>query len=234
MRRGLLQLIESIVETSFPETAPASRTALSRYTFTNVDREAQSAAADFLGQEISQFRRRQQSGPRGELERARLQSEVVTAQRLLESFQAQLVAANVNQAVTASDMGVRIEILNPAQLPLSPSAPDRAKALLAAVLMGPFFGMALAFAVEIADPTLRSMNDFSRAFDGPILGVAPLIMRSARHRQHRLRAYLVPGAILLVVALTVAFFVSKDTLLSTFDSMDRPAQLVDPDEGGVK
>lgn len=234
LRRGLLQLVERVVTQGFPDASPAARTALERYSFTSIDREAQSAAADYLAEEIAQFRRAQQSGPRGDLERSRLENEVAKAQRLLDSFQEQLVAANVNQAVTASDMGIRVEIISPAQLPLRPSAPDRAKLLVAAVLLGPFLGFALAFAVEIADPTLRSLNDFARAFDGPVLGATPLVMRSARAHHRRLRSYMVPGAIGLVILLTVVFFASKDALIENLDSVERPAQIVDPEEGGTQ
>jgi len=234
LRRGLLQLVERIVQSSFPDVSPAARTALERYTFLTLDREAQAATADFLADELSRFRARQQSGPRGELERARLENEVVKAQDLLDSFQTQLIAANVNQAVTASDMGVRIEILNPAQLPLSPSGPDRAKALLAAVLLGPFFGIAVAFTVEIVDPTLRSLPDFARAFDGPILGTAPLVSKSGARQGRGLRSYAMPAAVGLVIVLTVAFFATREALFADMGAVERPTVLVDPEAGGAK
>jgi len=231
IRRGLLQLLERVVEAMYPEAASSSRDALARLVFTSLDRDAQDAAAEFLGQEISQFRRKAQLGPRGEMELARLQNEVQTAQDVLQSFKAQLVASDVSQAVAATDMGRKIEIVDPAQTPMKPTEPNRSKILFAAILMGPFFGILLALAVEVADSTLRSLHDFERAFDGPIIGTAPLIMRQARSRR-RVRDFAVPAAITLVLVLTVAFFLSKDTVFEETGAITRPVVVVDPDSGG--
>ena len=232
MRRGLLQLLERVVADMFPDATSSDRNLLARYVFTSLDRDAQDSAAEYLGQEIAQYRRLAQLGPRDELELARLQNEVRTAQDLLQSFQAQLVASDVSQAVAATDMGKKIEIIDPAQLPMKPTEPDRAKILVAAILMGPFFGLLLGLAVEVTDSTLRSLNDFKRVFDGPIIGTAPLIMRAERP-QHRLRAYAIPTAITLVVVLTVAFFLSKDTFLSDEGGLAEPVVVVDPESGGT-
>jgi uncharacterized protein involved in exopolysaccharide biosynthesis len=232
MRRGLLQLIERVVGETFPDATSSDRDVLARYVFTSLDRDAQDQAAEFLGQEIAQFRRKAQLGPRDELELARLQNEVQTAQDLLQSFQAQLVASDVSQAVAATDMGKTIEIIDPAPLPMEPTEPNRPKILVAAILMGPFFGILLGLVVEVADPTLRSLRDFQRVFEGPIIGTAPLIMRSEGPRR-RLRAYAVPTAITLVVVLTVAFFLSKDSFLSEQGGLDAPVVVVDPESGGT-
>jgi hypothetical protein len=232
MRRGLLQLLERLVDERFPDATSSDRDVLARFVFTSLDRDAHDRAAEYLGQEIAQFRRKAQLGPRDELELARLQNEVQTAQDLLQSFQAQLVASDVSQAVAATDMGKKIEIIDPAQLPLSPAEPDRPKILVAAILMGPFFGILLGLAVEVADSTLRSLKDFQRVFDGPIIGTAPLISRSEGPR-HRLRGYAIPTAITLVVVLTVAFFLSKDAFLSEEGGLDAPVVVVDPESGGT-
>ena len=233
LRRGLLQLIERTVDNRFPDASSTSRDALARFVFTSLDRDAHAETAEFLGQEIAQFRRRVTLGPRGEMELARLQAQVQTKQELLQSFQAQLVASDVSQAVAARDMGMKIEIISPAQVPLRPTEPNRPKILLASILMGPFFGIILAIAFEVTDPTLRSLGDFQRAFRGPIIGTAPLIARIDRPRSAA-RAYLLPSAVGLVLILTVVFFMTKDTLFANLASVDRPVVLVDPEAGGAK
>ena len=131
-------------------------------------------------------------------------------------------------------MGLRVEILDPAREPRSPSAPDRTKLLLAAVLMGPFLGVAIAFAVEVADPTLRTLNAFARVFDGAVLGTTPLIMKSGRQQRGRWKKALVPTGIVLVIALTVGFFASKEYVFENLVTVDRPAAIVDPEDGGTQ
>ena len=160
---------------------------------------------------------------------AALQKNVAEHRELLESFRAQMVASDISRAVESTKLGMQIEILDPAQLPLTPSHPNKSKILMAALLMGPLLGVALAFISETTDSTLRSLDDFREIITEPILATTPLL-RSMKPRQQGLRRYWVPAALTGVLLLTIAFFVARTTVLSDLDTFGRPLQVVDPEK----
>lgn len=228
LRRGLLQLVERTVESEFQQAVPDARDALGRFVFTTLDHEAHADAAEYLGQAISEYKRNAQSEPRGQMELARLEAEVETNRLLLGSFQAQLVASDVSQAAETTNLGMRIEILDPPQTPLAPVRPARGKILFAAILMGPLLGVGVAFLTELLDPTLRALSDFQRHFSGPVLGTTPLVTRGLP-RPGRLRRLWIPAALTGVVLLTLTFFLTKDTLIGGSGVVAKPLQVIDPE-----
>lgn len=229
LRRGLFQLIERTVEERYADALPESRDVLGRFVFTTLDHEAHADASEFLGQAISDFKREAQSEPRGEMELARLESQVSTNRELLRSFQAQLVASDVSQAVEMTNLGLRIEVLEPPQVPLTPSSPNRSKILLAAFAMGPLLGVGIAFITELMDPTLRTLSDFRRAFGGPVLGTTPLISPRLQPKPGRLRRLWLPAALTGVILITILFFVTRDSLLENITAVEKSIQVVDPE-----
>lgn len=229
LRRGLLQLIERrVVQLQGSEKSEALDS-LVRLVFSTLDHDAHADAAEFLGQAISDFRSKAQSAPSGEMELARLRASVTTNRELLESFQAQLIASEVSQAMEMTDLGLQIEILDPPQVPLAPARPDRRKILLAAMVLGPLMGAALAFISELLDSTLRSLADFERVFPKPVLGTTPLISR-VQSGPSRVRRYWVPAALTGVVLVTLLFFLTRDTLFADMTSGGDSMRIIDPGE----
>ncbi len=226
-RRGLLQLIDRKVSTLYADAPLELREALARQVFSEIDHEAHATVAEFLGQAISDFRTRAQSEPRGELELARLQADVANNSELLRTFQSQMVASDVSQAMELTNLGLRIEILDPPQVPMAPARPNRLGILLAAFALGPVLGLAVAFASEILDNTLRSMSDFQRVFEGPVLGTTPLLTRTAQ-RPTGLRGNWIPLAISGILLVTLVFFLTRDSLLDGLITVSDPIQVVDP------
>ncbi len=228
LRRGLFQLIERITSERYADLPGATRDAISRYVFSTMDHRAHADAAEYLGQAISDFKRQAQAEPRDEMELARLESTVKTNRELLRSFQAQLVASDVSQAMEMTNLGLRIEILEPPEVPLGPARPNRRRILIAALLMGPVLGLGVAFAAELLDPTLRSLGDFQRVFDGPILGTTPLLSGAARPDATFWRRNGLWVAIAIVVVLTLGYRALKP--LWHDPGRITPVYLVDPEE----
>lgn len=226
-RRGLLQLVERKVDELYASSPADLRDALARQVFSELDHAAHQRAAEMLGQAISEFRTRAQSQPRGEMELARLESEVENNRQLLQTFQSQMVASDISQAMELTNLGMRIEILDPPQVPLSPARPDRLRILLAALALGPLLGMAVAFASEILDNTLRSINDFQRVFEGPVLGTTPLLTRTTQNPAG-IRRHWVPISLAAVLLVTIAFFLVRDTVIGGWITVSSPIQVVDP------
>src|SRR5258706_16297020 len=117
------------------------------------------------------------------MEVARLEEEVKKDRDLLQSFQAQTVASDVSQAVETTNLGLRLEIVDPGQVPLAPSRPNRVRVYMAAFLVGPLIGVGFAFLGELLDPTLRSLDDIKRIAPEPVYGVLPRLFAAGQKRR---------------------------------------------------
>ena len=122
-----------------------------------------------------------------------------------------------------------MEILDPANLPLTPSRPDKKKILLASLFLGPLIGVGIAFMSETLDPTLRSLEDFAKVMPEPILGTTPLLARLPI-RGGWLRRHWVPVGVAGVLLLAGIVLVARTTLLNNLVTMGRPVQMAAPKE----
>ena len=89
-------------------------------------------------------------------------------------------------------------------------------------------GVALGFAAELLDPTLRTMQDFQRVYSGPVLGTTPLVER-VQEAPSRVKRYWVPAAVTGIIVLTLLFFIGRETVLKDTTTFDRAVQVVDPE-----
>jgi uncharacterized protein involved in exopolysaccharide biosynthesis len=226
--RQLYQALEIQVETLFPDRVATDRDTMTRHVFTLIGLDVRHRAIQFLEASLRDFKTQAQSTPENELELSRLENEVAKNRQLLASFRAQLVASDVSQAVETTNLGLRVEILDPAQAPLAPSRPNKMKILLAAMLVGPLLGAAFALLVEVMDPTLRSLDEIRRLSPEPVLGITPLL--GSIDTKKGLRRYWIPGVVTGVLLLTVAFFVMRGTVLRDLAVAGRPVQTVNPEE----
>jgi uncharacterized protein involved in exopolysaccharide biosynthesis len=230
LRQGLLRQIETVTARHYPAAPPGALDALSRYAFAKIDLDAQLRASETLNNAIAACRQQAEATPGGEITLDRITEEVETNRRLLQSFQAQLVASDVSQAVEVTKMGLQIEIISPAPLPLKPSYPNRTKIMLAALLLGPLLGAGIAFVSEVTDPVLRSTSDFARVVPEPILGTTPLLTKLVT-RHNWFRRHWVPVALSTVVLVTGGFFIARGSLLQKLVSTSVPVHLTNPKEG---
>ncbi len=228
LHRGAFAPIEAVVASYLPQGKPDAIAAIARYAFSQVDLEAETEAGQMIDGAIADFKREAQSTPEGEITLDRLTADVETNRKLLQSFQAQLVASDVSQAAEMTKLGLQIQILDPARLPLTPSRPDRAKILLAAFFLGPLLGVGLVFVGETLDPTLRSIDDFTKVVPEPILGTTPLLNRLIGHRSW-MRRHWIPATVTGLVLLTAVFLVAGNGLVRSIASERQPVRLEDPE-----
>jgi uncharacterized protein involved in exopolysaccharide biosynthesis len=232
VRRNLYEGLETKAAGLYPDASPGDREKLVRTAFAQIEADVQAHTASTLNGAIQTFKRQAQSAPERELELARLLNEVEKSQQLLASFRAQMVATDIVQAVETNNLGSQIEIIDPAQLPLEASRPDRIKILMASLLMGPLLGVAFAFLSEVMDSTLRTAADIQRVVPEPILGMTPLISRSAPRRRG-VRRRLIPALTAGVILLTAAFFVGRNTVFKDLALTEKPVNIVNPEEAAA-
>lgn len=229
MRRNLYDGLDTKAAQLYPDAAPGDRDKVVRCVFAQIEADVQAHAASVLNGAIKTFKRQAQSAPERDLELARLQSEVAKNQQLLASFRAQMVASDIVQAVETNNLGSQIEIIDPAQLPLSASRPNRLKILMASLLMGPLLGVGFAFIAEVMDSTLRTAGDIQRVVPEPILGMTPLLSRKLPRRRG-IRRRLIPALTAGVLLLTAVFFVTRNTVFKDVALTEKPVTLVNPEE----
>jgi uncharacterized protein involved in exopolysaccharide biosynthesis len=229
LRVWLLQEIERQAAGLHPEAGSEATSLAARSVFARIDLDVLEHGAELLGGAIASSRRHAQSGPEDDIELTRLAAEVESNRKLLESFQGQLVASDVSQAVEMTSLGLKMEILDPANLPLTPSRPDKTKILLASLFLGPLIGVGIAFMSETLDPTLRSLEDFARIMPEPVLGTTPLLTRLPM-RGGWLRRHWIPVGVAGVLLLATFALVARTTMLNNLAAMGRPVQMAEPKE----
>lgn len=230
LRRDLYRELESLVGELYPEAEPDEAKAIVAYTFALVESNIQTTVSGELKRRIQEFKRLAQMRPVDEMELSRLEEEVAKNRELLKSFRAQMVASDVSQAVETTNLGMRIEIIDPARIPLRPTRPDRMKIILAACLVGPIVGIGFAFLGELLDPTLRSIADIKRVAPEPILGTIPLVSK-LQPRRRGFRRYWIPATATGIVILTVVFFLARTTVMRDWEPSGQPVQVIDPGQG---
>jgi capsular exopolysaccharide synthesis family protein len=105
-----------------------------------------------------------------------------TLQRANESYRRsyQGLLDQQNQlTVVANSRANNVQLMDRAEVPGGPYAPNRQRALLTALLAGLTIALALAFGVEYLDDTVKTPDDVTRVLRLPLLGLVPGI-RGAR------------------------------------------------------
>jgi protein tyrosine kinase modulator len=97
-------------------------------------------------------------------------------------------AAEMSYALEVRQKAERFVVLDAAQTPLRPSAPNRALISLAGLMCGLLTGVALAAAVEMSDETVRSESEAARLLGKPVLSGLPRLISAQERRLSRLRA----------------------------------------------
>ena len=231
-RTQLYQAVELRASALFPEVSSDDVRALATYIFSNFDASSQRDAAGRLDAAIRSLKRTASTSPASSIELSRLQEDVRRNRELLQSFQAQLIASDLSQAVETTDLGLKIEIVDPAQYPLEPSWPDSQKIIVLAVILGPLLGVGFAFLSEMLDPTLRTLEDIQRVAPEPVFGTLPLLDEVIA-QPTGLRRYWVPVTLISVVLLTTVFFVARATVLPNLGFRASPVKAVEPEESLV-
>ena len=226
-RRDLLRQIERVTVAQYPNASTDLTSAITRYTFSRLDWKAQQETASMMSSAIATFRERIEASPGGEIQLTRLENEVENNRRLLQSFQAQLVASDLSSAVNMTRLGLNIEILDPAQVPLEPSRPNHVKLLLSSLALGGLLGLGFAFVGETLDPVLRTVDDFRKVAPEPILGTTPLIGKLVSHKSW-IRRFWILLTLIVVLLLTGGFFLIRSNILRDIAVKGVPIQVEEP------
>ena len=105
-----------------------------------------------------------------------LNSTIQLKEQTLALLLTQYESAQLTEAVRAN----AVSIIEPAELPLDPSKPNKKINVLLGTLSGLLAGLGLALFIENADSTLHSTDDIRATADLPVLGRIPAVKRRGR------------------------------------------------------
>ncbi len=229
-RTELYDELERQAALYYPSAGADARQTMATFVFATIDTDLQREEARSLNTQIASSKRNVSARPTDALELDRLQDEVNRNRELLQSFKNQMLASDLSQAIETTNLGMQIDRIEPAQIPLGPSYPDENKILVLALLMGPLIGVGFAFLSELLDPTLRALPDFQRVAPEPVLGTIPLLDHAVP-KPMGFRRYWIPVTLIGVVLVTAGFFVARATVFPNLGAKSDTVTAVEPEEG---
>lgn len=141
------------------------------------------------------------SAPRSEMEIERLENEVQRNRELLTTMEKEATASQMTEALETSQLSLRIEIVEPPQLPLKPVWPDRLKILAAAFLLGPLLSLGVIVGAERVGAILRTVEQAEEEMGTKVIGTIPRIEGWSRPGSF-LQNHWAPVSILALIVLT--------------------------------
>jgi succinoglycan biosynthesis transport protein ExoP len=124
-----------------------------------------------LDKTISEMRLETEKYPKLEAEQNRLSGTVGTMQRTFDNLQSEFQLARIAESV---DDG-RVQSIDEATLPTFAVSPNRKRAITYSALVGLLLGLALAFALDRLDDSVKSPDELRDQMELPLLGLIPAI-----------------------------------------------------------
>jgi len=180
--------------------------------YTSLKTQIETAAMDIrsLQQQSGQIRS-QMGAYQGKLNRAPmleadykgLLSDYENAKNKYNDIMNKLLEARVAQGMEESQKAERFTIIEPAALPEKPEKPNRPKILLAGLFLSLFAGVALVFAQETLDRSIKTETDLNSLAGVPVLSVMPFLINVVEEK----RSWKLDRKTLLILAGAVGAFV---------------------------
>ncbi|HZU27703.1 MAG TPA: Wzz/FepE/Etk N-terminal domain-containing protein [Bryobacteraceae bacterium] len=143
-----------------------------------------------LNEAMRQYQARIEGVPVGEKEYGELMAEARTAREEAESLQKRLNISREATDLQNRSQGERLELLDPASVPTSPTEPKRSAYVGAGLAIGLVLGLVLAGVREMKDTSLKNLKDVRAYTKLPVLGSIPLLENDLVVRRRRRIAWL--------------------------------------------
>ncbi len=139
---------------------------------------------------INSYNSRIQSSPLMERDYAELSRDYGLAKTRYEELNAKKSLSETATALENRQFGERLELLESASLPETPSKPNRVKIVGSGAGIGLVVGLFLAGLREMKDASLKNLKDARAYTHLPVLGTVPLLENDLVVRRKRRRAWL--------------------------------------------
>jgi polysaccharide chain length determinant protein (PEP-CTERM system associated) len=159
-----------------------------------VDRDIEKLEArhDELRGQIGVYQSRVEKIPEVEQELQSLERDYELISNYYSELLSRKLEAETAGAVERKWQEEQFKVLDPAQVPDNPEFPKPQAFLLIGVLVGFTAGLAVAFLLEVADPTVKSLRELEALLPYPILLTLPRLKQPRKRLRHRLGSPLPP------------------------------------------
>jgi polysaccharide chain length determinant protein (PEP-CTERM system associated) len=138
-----------------------------------------------LDAQLKELRQRIDSSPVVEQKNAQLQQELTLARDRYDDVKKRQESAGSAKNLEDREMGERLEVLDPANVPEKPAEPNRYEIAAAGIGLGLMAGLALAGAKEAKDTSLKNLKDVRAYTNLPVLSSIPLLENGLLVRRKR-------------------------------------------------
>ncbi|MEK7315061.1 MAG: hypothetical protein AAB011_02680 [Candidatus Eisenbacteria bacterium] len=133
------------------------------------------ARKDRLASAVTTFLSGVQRAPRDEIELQKLQDNVTSARNLLTTMRNESVSSGLSEAMATSQVGPRLQILEPPLLPLTPTSMGASATYAVALFLGLVIDAAIVFAGERLAAVVRTVEQAEAEYGLKVVGVVPRI-----------------------------------------------------------
>jgi polysaccharide chain length determinant protein (PEP-CTERM system associated) len=174
----------------------------------NLELETRNRQQAELNKLIDQYNARIQASPLMDRDYAQLSRDYELARNNYDSLMAKKQQSEIATSLENKGQGERLELLDDASLPATPTKPTRSLWVAGALGIGLLLGVSLAGAREMKDTSLKNLKDARAYTNLPVLGTVPLLENDLVVRRKRRLAWLAWSAasIIGVLAMTASIY----------------------------
>jgi polysaccharide chain length determinant protein (PEP-CTERM system associated) len=180
----------------------------------SIDRQltAQESERQRLQATMASYQARVEAAPTRESELVALTRDYDTLQQVYRSLLAKQQDSRVAANLEKRQVGEQFKVLDPAQLPQAPIAPDRPRMALFGAFFGLCIGIGLSTLFEYHDSKLRTDDDVMTALSLPVVAMIPAMVTALdrrKIRQRRIAFALTSFGTILLSAFAVAWSIAR-------------------------
>ncbi len=150
------------------------------------------------------FKDRQTNIPMQDIQLAKLQAEVNKYRELHQTFLDQVNSAKVREAMQRTEIKMRYQIIDPAQIPIAPLSSDSMKTIIVVIFAGLGMGAALTWGLEFLDNSYKSIDDVEESLGLAVLGIVPRLTIGEPQKKARKWAFpVVAFSVVVVIAVVI-------------------------------
>lgn len=178
---------------------------------------------------IEQYRTNLSRRPMLQREENRLVHDVDTKRAIYQAFLESKTSTQITEAMQSTNLGVHINIIEPAERPLIPVEPNKIKIIVVALIFGIACGFGSVLVTEYMDDSFRTIEEVQKLLGVPVLGTIPkTISHFAWERKKRGKMILawIIGLFLFISIVSGALFMYARMLEGTDIGVELSEELI--------
>jgi polysaccharide chain length determinant protein (PEP-CTERM system associated) len=158
-------------------------------------------------QEIRDHQRRIEATPRREQELLTIKRDYDNIKASYSSLLNRKLEADIGVNMEKKQKGEQFQVIDVARLPQKPVSPDLPRLFMITIAAGLGLGLGLVFLLDMADTSVRHLDNLEEEIGLPVLAMMPRIFTAQDHKRHRRVVAVTAVSIVIALTLTAAFAV---------------------------